>query len=207
MALRTISFEVLEKICDIQKIKSRLSTTSVFPLLIIILISSFFTIIILTLFNALDSKAAIGFFGIIIGSAISSITSLLVSKESRKGQLSIAALDKRLEVHQAGYTLWRKVVRSMYDEKNRQDMILQTQHWWEDNCIYLDQKSRESFISFIASADIHNELLREPRTKETIKNIRKNWSIIMKPGKALIEGVQLSVLNEDLKLKGVDSGI
>lgn len=190
----------------IRKIKRLLSEIGILPFLIIIFAISLLTIIILSLFKFIDSKSVIGFIGVIIGSAISSITSIVISKKSRKGQIVVASLGKRLEVHQAAYSIWRNLIFSVHDENKLSEISIKAQDWWERHCLYLDPESREAFRACIFSAGIHKDFLREPRSKKSLKSIKENWAIIMKPGKTLVEGVCLPPLAEDISPEGPNSG-
>jgi hypothetical protein len=190
----------------IRKIKKLLFEIGILPFLIIIFAVSLLTIILLLVFDFIDSKLVIGFIGVIIGSAISSITSIVISKESRKGQLAVASLEKRLEAHQTAYSIWRNLISSVHDEEKLSEISMTALDWWEKHCLYLDPESREAFRASIFSAGIHKDLLREPRSKESLKSIKENWATIMKPGKTLVEGVYLPSLAEDTKPDGINSG-
>ena len=190
----------------IRKIQKLLFEIGILPFLIIIFAVSLLTIILLLVFDFIDSKLVIGFIGVIIGSAISSITSIVISKESRKGQLAVASLEKRLEAHQTAYSIWRNLIFSVHDEEKLSEISITAQNWWEKHCLYLDPESREAFRASIFSAGIHKDLLREPRSKESSKSIKENWATIMKPGKTLVEGVYLPSLAEDTKPDGINSG-
>ena len=190
----------------IRKIKKLLFEIGILPFLIIIFGVSLLTIILLLVFDFIDSKLVIGFIGVIIGSAISSITSIVISKENRKGQLAVASLEKRLEAHQTAYSIWRKLISSVHDEEKLNEILMTAQDWWEKDCLYLDPESRGAFRASIFSADIHKDLLRAPRSKESLKNIKENWATIMKPGETLVEGVYLPSLTEDTKPDGINSG-
>lgn len=190
----------------IRKIQKLLFEIGILPFLIIIFAVSLLTIILILVFDFIDSKLVIGFIGVIIGSAISSITSIVISKESRKGQLAVASLEKRLEAHQTAYSIWRNLIFSVHDEEKLSEISITAQDWWEKHCLYLDPESREAFRASIFSAGIHKDFLREPRSKESLKSIKENWATIMKPGKTLVEGVYLPSLAEDTKPDGINSG-
>ena len=190
----------------IRKIKKLLFEIGILHFLIIIFAVTLLTIILLLVFDFIDSKLVIGFIGVIIGSAISSITSIVISKESRKGQLAVASLEKRLEAHQIAYSIWRNLIFSVHDEEKLSEISITAQDWWEKHCLYLDPESREAFRASIFSAGIHKDLLGEPRSKESLKSIKENWATIMKPGKTLVEGLYLPSLAEDTKPDGINSG-
>ncbi len=190
----------------IRKKKKLLFEIGILPFLIITFAVSFLTIVLLLVFDFIDSKLVIGFIGLIIGSTISSVTSIVISKESRKGQLAVASLEKRLEVHQTAYSIWRNLISSVHNEEKLSEILTTAQDWWEKHCLYLDPESREAFRASIFSAIIHKDLLEEPRSKESLKGIKGNWATIMKPGKTLVEGVYLPSLAEDIKPDGINSG-
>ena len=94
--------------------------------------------VLMMLFGMVDSKAAVGLSGVIIGSVVSAGTLLLTARENRKQQWALAALDKRLEVHQAAYVLWQRIVRAIHGEENNYKIIHEADDWWNNNCLYLD---------------------------------------------------------------------
>ena len=67
--------------------------------------------------------------------------------EELKGrhQLRLAAVDKRLQVHQEAFTLWRKMLEFAYDDEVGK-VVLEAQAWWEQNCIYLEPEARQAFV-------------------------------------------------------------
>ncbi len=169
------------------------------PLLILIFSISLLTIIISTIFGLIESTALIGFLGVIIGSSISALTSFSQSREGRRGSLAVASLGKRLEVHQSGYALWRKIIFCLHKEDQLPELIIEGETWWDNNCLYLDQESRDSMRTCFASAWIHKDLLFEPPSKERTIRLKENFAQIMKPGETLVKGVYLPPLHEDLE--------
>ena len=154
--------------------------------------------VLMLLFEMIDSKAAFTLMGIIIGSGISAIVSLLVASENRKQQWELAALDKRLEVHQAAYAMWQRIVSAVYDSDQIGKVVVESKDWWNNNCLYLDAASRRAFRNCLFSASDHKDLLNgpQPRDEETKKMIKENWNTIMKPGETLPAGVALPDLGE-----------
>ena len=154
--------------------------------------------VLMLLFEMFDSKAAFTLIGVIIGSGVSAIVSLLTARENRKQQWELAALDKRLEVHQAAYAMWQRIVSVVYDSDQIGKVVVEAQDWWNNNCLYLDAASRHAFRNCLASALSHKDLLRgpQPRDGETKKMIKESWNTIMKPGETLPAGVALPDLEE-----------
>jgi hypothetical protein len=106
------------------------------------------------------TAALVGFLGVIIGSGLTAFTSLLLAKENRRGLLVIAALDKRLEVHQEAYRIWRKIRGAVYKPEILGRVLEEANEFWESNCLYLDPKSREAFIDCIIRAHTHRDILQ-----------------------------------------------
>lgn len=58
-------------------------------------------------------------------------------KEKFQQEMKLAALDKRLQVHQEAYTHWLNVTRYMYNYKLVRPFLDQALNWWDKNCLYL----------------------------------------------------------------------
>ena len=152
--------------------------------------------VLMLLFEMFDSKPASTLMGIIIGGGISATVSLLVAKENRKQQWELAALDKRLEVHQAAYALWQRIVGAVYDSDQIGKVVVEAQDWWNNNCLYLDITSRQAFRACLLSAGNHKDLLMGLRDEKSRNMIKDSWDTIMKPGQTLPAGVALPDLGE-----------
>ncbi|MGA8142082.1 MAG: hypothetical protein WB948_15530 [Desulfobaccales bacterium] len=155
------------------------------------------TVILIALFNFIESKALIGFVGVIIGSVISASTAVIIAKEDYRGKLALAALDKRIDVHQVAYALWLEIVGAVNHTERISDIVLKSQEFWKNNCLYLDAKSRKAFRDCYIFAFNHREMLDGVRNEETKRLIKESWDIIMKPGTTLVEGVSLPSLGGD----------
>ena len=124
---------------------------------------------------------------------------LLLHQLQSRQQLRMAALEKRLQVHQEAYTLWRKL-RSNVSSPNLDSIVLECQQWWESNCLYLDPDARATFARAYSAAAFHGELLEQGRNAPpgTIPGamISENFEIINKAGEAIVKGVELPTLGE-----------
>lgn len=181
----------------LNKIKQVISVLGTLPFLLLVIFVAAAIALVLTLFGTIESKTLVGFLGIMIGGGIAASTSLLVAQENRRGQLAIAALDRRLETHQKAYSIWHDIWTSIHHEEQLRDILSKAFEFWKNNCLYLEPVSRQAFRDCIQFAASHKDLLNGPRTDEAKKLVNESWDIIMAPGRLLVEGVELPSLGED----------
>lgn len=179
-----------------QKVKRIIFELGALPFITLIILIAFLTVIVFAVFNIVESKALIAFLGVIIGSVLAALTSLLVAKENRRGQLAIASLDKRLETHQTAYAIWDEIRGAIHRPDRLADVLKRADEFWKNNCLYLDPLSRKAFRTCITFASMHKDLLQEPRTEETKKTVIENWKAITRVGDLLVQGVALPSLGE-----------
>jgi len=125
---------------------------------------------------------------------------LLLEQHKTRHQLRLAALDRRLQVHQEAYTLWRKLLANVHKEQEIGSVVMECQDWWDKNCLYLEPKSREAFNRCYDAAFRHRDLLKG---RANSKDIRENWSTVMEAGKVIIEAVALPAI-KDLETKTLE---
>lgn len=178
------------------KVKRLIFELGALPFLILIILVALLIVIVFAVFDLVESKALIGFLGVIIGSGLAAATSLLLAKENRQGQLAIASLDKRLEAHQTAYAIWHEIRGAIHRPDRLDDVLMKADQFWKNNCLYLDPLSRKAFRDCIIFASSHKDLLHGPRTEEMTKLIKESWGIITKPGDLLVQGVALPSLGE-----------
>ena len=85
---------------------------------------------------------------------------LLLEYAQYKNQLRLAALNRRLEVHQQAYALLQELQGARGEStKNSgvvsreiEDVIAKCWQWWSNNCLYLEADAREKF--FIACCSV-----------------------------------------------------
>jgi len=77
---------------------------------------------------------------------------LLLEQFKSHNQLRLAALDKRLEVHQEAFSLWKELSFSIMSGKETTPTTIKCENWWWKNCFYLDAESREAFWKAIRLA-------------------------------------------------------
>lgn len=123
--------------------------------------------------------------------SVKSDYSVLLEQHRAKNQLRIAAIDKRLEVHQEAFVHWRGLMAKMHTDEIRAKVI-ECQNWWERNCLYLEPQARDAFSEAYHSAMSHRDMLDSGDGRL----VRDNWDILMKAGQKIVEAVQLPGLTD-----------
>jgi len=132
---------------------------------------------------------------------------IIIEQYKNINQLRMAALDKRLEVHQQAYTLWDNMRRHVHDNENIMSKVSDCQTWWLNNCLYLSGESREAFWQSYNAASRHGEILdekqytEEAERKELSKKINDNWEKIIRIGEILVKSVELPPIKADIPEK------
>ena len=111
----------------------------------------------------------IGVFGTVLGASISQFALWARSKQEAIDKYRLAAEDKRLEVHQRAFTIWRELMWSTNEEKKLSEEIRKCQLFWKENCLYLDPKSRSSCLSAVNYAALFNMDRDHVKSKERIE--------------------------------------
>ncbi len=119
---------------------------------------------------------------------------LILEHTKRKHQLSLAALDRRLETHQQAFALWWKLLRAVHDDKRIGDVVMECQDWWVKNCLYLDAEARQAFKMAYHAASDHRGFLRP---EFDAAGARENWKRITDAAEAIVKGVELPSLGEE----------
>jgi hypothetical protein len=89
--------------------------------------------------------ALVAFTGTIFGTLIAALSSACISKKNQTLQLRLAALDKRLEVHQEAYKLCALLSKEwIAAQESRNKVQAEFEDFWNSNCLYLGSKSREA---------------------------------------------------------------
>jgi hypothetical protein len=109
---------------------------------------------------------------------------LLRDADQRRHQLSMAALDKRLEVHQKAFSLWRQMMSQANAQDNFQ-FFKGCELWWEENCLYLSTEAGFAFKRAMTAAYLHSEL------KAAGGLDKENWKEITSAGEVIAKAVQL----------------
>jgi hypothetical protein len=93
-----------------------------------------------------------GFLAAIIVAIITTVVQLQIAKKERniregerKDKFRLAALDKRLDIHQEAYYRWSKMIHLRFKE-DVENVLLDSIEWYNKNCLFLDSKSRVEFL-------------------------------------------------------------
>lgn len=145
--------------------------------------------------------AFVGLSGVLIGSLSTLALTYLNHRHERlleqlrsKQQLRIAAVEKRLEVHQHAYMLWRKLLSNAHSNAIN-PIILECQEWWRSNCLYLAPAARQAFLQAYLAAAHHHSLMSRG-SGATGADVTENYAVIKKAGEAIVSGVELPTLGE-----------
>ena len=121
---------------------------------------------------------------------ISHQNKIIIEQSSRKHQLRMAAIDKRLEAHQEAYALWRNLIPNIFNDEKIAALEQECKEWWNNNCLYLEPDAREAFITSYISASMHKEIRDSKDTVET----KRNWTAIISAGEVLVKSVELPTI-------------
>ncbi|SDD21533.1 hypothetical protein [Halanaerobium congolense] len=135
--------------------------------------------------------AIIGFAGTILGVIITIIVQSIIAKKDRASQFRLAALEKRLEIHQEAYSLWREMFFNLHNESIH-DIAYKSQEWWYKNCLYLDPKTREAFKKVTLEVSDFYQLNKENKELK-----RKSFNNIERLGVLIEQGVDLPPVGEE----------
>ena len=141
--------------------------------------------------SAVIIASLIGLGGTMIGVIITLAVQCFITRTERISQFRLAALEKRLAVHQDAYELWINLFWNIHDPEKVPGMIIKCQEWWTKNCLYLDPKTRWAFKTALHHAGDFNKITRDQAQlkKDTFNDIKK-------VGELIVAGVDLPVIGE-----------
>ena len=130
----------------------------------------------------------------------------VLEQAKQRHQLSLAALDRRLQVHQEAYALWRKFSTAAHDKNDMDCLATECEDWWLKNCLYLSTEAREAFFVAWQAASHHKEFVDIGDLALIDKNNKKIADAVI----PILKGVALpsldgSQLEADGKGKTVNS--
>lgn len=118
-----------------------------------------------------------------------------------RNQLRMAAIDRRLQAHQDGFTLLRELVQHIHGDKLH-EMVSRCQTWWEKNCLYLEPEARNAFSNAYFAASVHKTLLHAMQwqppsaddAQKRIDDVATNWARVTSALNVMLEAVALPPL-------------
>jgi len=136
----------------------------------------------------ISSDAIAAFLGLLVGGAVTGLIQYGIAEADWKHQLRTAALEKRLQVHQEAYALWRSILQLIGSDVGKPSLIEECEKWWENNNLYLTAQAREAFFkAYHAANDIH-KYRDVPEYSKLYKEAVEN---IKNAGKVIVECVNL----------------
>lgn len=144
----------------------------------------------LVFLGRIGAESLLGLLGIIIGALMSEFSHNESSREDRKNQLRLAALDRRLQAHQEAYSLWHRLMKDMGDQLQLSQTVQDCQSWWIKNCLYLTADARQAFSHAYTVANTYyvNYGNEEVKLYET--------QVILGAGSKIVQGVELPIIHE-----------
>ncbi|HET9912759.1 MAG TPA: hypothetical protein VFQ13_12760, partial [Anaerolineales bacterium] len=134
-------------------VRERFSNLSVLLGLLLVLIAFVLLGFGLRIFE-INSDALLSLISAIVGGLIATSSQAWISTQDRENQLRLAAIERRLTAHQEAYALWRKLIFTSSEDNDFGNVVLECQSWWNNNCLFLDAKSRKAFFdAFMAAPD------------------------------------------------------
>ena len=144
------------------------------------------------------ATAIIALLGAVVGYWISARS----SRKDRKHQLAMAALEKRLAVHQEAIAIWFSICNNIHDHNGELFQIVgDAQKWFYKNCLYLDDTARSDFWDCLIQAPLYKDLLESSkkiargqggiRDEKTERMVKESWNTILRPGESIPAGVEL----------------
>ncbi len=110
---------------------------------------------------------------------------LTLTEVNYRYKLSMASLDKRLEVHQDAFSRWWKLMGASKEENK--EICRECQEWWAKHCVYLTPEARNAFSDAYHAAWIHFDLINSKNTEA----IEDNWSRLREAGSIILKSIQL----------------
>ncbi|MFC5480563.1 hypothetical protein [Massilia suwonensis] len=120
---------------------------------------------------------------------------VMVEEMKGKQQLRMAAMDKRLQAHQATLPLWRKVMLASADNSKIVRAYYDCRTWYYENCLYLEPEVRVAFCLAFSHALQVNVLREEEGDNE--EEIERLWKDVIDFPDVLVKAVQLPALNPE----------
>jgi hypothetical protein len=108
--------------------------------------------------------------------------------------MRLAALDKRLEVHQEAYTLCLNMKANLAKD-GLVDMVQEGQEWWKKNCLYLSADARAAFQLACRRAMEHKEAY-DTHDVQYLDDLKAARADFLRAVETIASGVGLPPLHE-----------
>jgi len=141
-----------------------------------------------------------GFLGSFVGARVAAGSQERIAQQQIESQLRLAAIDKRLQVHQEAYAYWIKIIRAMGDRETLGDLLKQAYEWWDNNCLYFSSPDLATdFRRTITEAGGYETMRRGGASATLLEDIYKQ---LMATGEKIQSAVGLPAIgNVQLQAK------
>jgi hypothetical protein len=137
--------------------------------------------------------------------------SVFLEEIKATNKLKMAALDKRLQVHQEAYSLWQRLVMNSHIQSQDEfkTFSAECEYWWFNNCLYLEGDVRKSFYDLLQTAEIFNRIRHKQIDKNEIIGkgdetyLKIAADILFKFGNKIEEAIQLPSIKITAKNLGL----
>jgi hypothetical protein len=121
----------------------------------------------------------------------------ILEQLSHRNQLKMAALEKRLEVHQQAYTLWYEMFAKRFTKQEAIEVSVRAQEWWFKNSLYMTPDARQLFSQATNIVRELDDLSKREPNAQNAAALRSDNDLLRKAREAIIRGVELPSLGED----------
>lgn len=122
-------------------------------------------------------------------------TQVEIARAERRSAFALAALEKRLEIHQEAYRHWTDLYWNWHKDAAR-DIAHRCQEFWYANCMYLDPASRDSFKRILFHAGTFHSY--DDAMKQQV------FDQLTDVGRHLTEGVDLHFMRDRLETARIE---
>lgn len=124
---------------------------------------------------------------------------LLIEDVRSRNSLKMAAIDKRLKVHQEAYTYWNEIISSYKNELLLNSILEQAQSHYNLNCLYLDATVSNKYHEMLYWASHYHDIVIECREGDELALKQKEdfLALLKSIGNLIRSAVSLPSINED----------
>lgn len=124
----------------------------------------------------------------------------LLEEQKQKGQLRVAALDRRLEVAQLAYVRWWNLLRALHTPDVRSE-VEKCQEFWVNNRLYLSEDVSFAFRRAYMAAGDHESLKDVARHDPSQRTeLSENFRRITGAEEIIVQSVAIPPLNEGVSV-------
>ena len=147
--------------------------------------------------------AAGGFLGSFVGARVAAGSQERIAQKQIESQLRLAAIDRRLQVHQEAYTFWIRAMRALRKRDELATILPEAYDWWDRNCLYFSSPELATDFKRTMSEAGSYEAMLNAADRFLMEKIMNE---MMETGPKLQRAVGLPLIGnpiiEDKELKG-----